>query len=109
MDKIVEILDLWRFDIEDHESYKSGGSESTRRLAVLKPKTSEQIAAEIRAELKQEIDKSLRDEFAMAALTGIQAHRYKQGGAGEFPNSDAQIAYQYADAMLKVRVEPPKD
>ncbi len=47
-------------------------------------------------------EKTLRDEFAMAALTGLFASKYKLTGA---PDWDAVTAYEYADAMLKAREE----
>jgi hypothetical protein len=53
---------------------------------------------------------SLRDQFAMAALTGlvsntlIAEHAAKaQLDGEEFPSWVAQRAYQYADAMLEAR------
>lgn len=50
----------------------------------------------------------LRDEFAMAALTGILAYSYNCPGKGNFhTNSDmpanADYAYRVADAMLEAR------
>ena len=39
--------------------------------------------------------KTLRDEFAMAALAGIAADHY--------PDSAAVLAYEYADAMMDAR------
>lgn len=54
--------------------------------------------------------KALRDEFAMAALTGLIAHH---GDAGWHPDAEIQsiqgaadTAYEYATAMLEARKEP---
>ena len=48
---------------------------------------------------------SLRDRFAVAAM---QAAATNPGGANGFTFTErAQWAYQQADAMLKVRSEPP--
>ncbi len=41
----------------------------------------------------------LRDEFAMAALTGLMA----RGGTGSGKPGDASFVYEMADAMLKAR------
>jgi len=41
----------------------------------------------------------LRDQFAMAALTGL----LNSGGMSGDPLEDAAEAYEYADAMLKAR------
>lgn len=50
---------------------------------------------------KQEIQqRTLRDEFAIAALEGILSHH--GGTEGDFPMI-AKDAYQIADAMLKER------
>lgn len=45
-------------------------------------------------------EKTLRDEFAMAALTGILVHGSHQVGEAY---RNAEIAYNMADAMLKIR------
>ena len=46
--------------------------------------------------------KTLRDEFAMASLTGILASY--EAGEGHYDNSDvAAGAYRLADAMLEAR------
>lgn len=55
------------------------------------------------------MDKTLRDEFAMAALTGMLAYSNVNPRGGNFVENcneeqAAQAAYAYADAMLKVRV-----
>jgi hypothetical protein len=42
---------------------------------------------------------TLRDQFAMAALTGL----LNSGGMSGDPLEDAAEAYKYADAMLKAR------
>jgi hypothetical protein len=50
--------------------------------------------------------KTLRDEFAMAALTGLVS-----GRAGSHPSDQANYAkraYEIADAMLKARSSPPE-
>lgn len=51
--------------------------------------------------------RNLRDEFAMAALTGLLAHH---GDAGWHPEAEVQsqngaseTCYEYADAMLEAR------
>ena len=54
--------------------------------------------------------KTLRDEFAMSALTGMLAYSYVNPSWGNFVENcnveqAAQTAYAYADAMLKVRNE----
>jgi hypothetical protein len=41
----------------------------------------------------------LRDQFAMAALTGIVGHPQPLEGCAEY----ARLAYEFADAMLKAR------
>jgi hypothetical protein len=54
------------------------------------------------ANLKRQLEeqrKTLRDEFAMAALTGFLSHP----DAGFNVESSAQVAFQYADAMLEAR------
>ncbi len=56
------------------------------------------------------MEKTLRDEFAMSALTGMLAYGYANPSCGNFIENcnfeqAAQIAYVYADAMLKVRKE----
>jgi hypothetical protein len=58
---------------------------------------------EIRGEYK-----SLRDEFAMAALTGMIA---SETGTGNYESSDecARRAYAIAQAMLKAREEQQKE
>lgn len=43
--------------------------------------------------------KTLRDEFAMAALNGILSNSARQGRIDEYTNS----AYRYAETMLKAR------
>jgi hypothetical protein len=51
-------------------------------------------------------DATLRDQFAMAALTGLCAFNDQIDGktvAG--PTDHAKLAYKYADAMLKQREE----
>lgn len=54
----------------------------------------------------------LRDEFAMAALTGLLAYSYVNPMRGNYhENCDdrraAESAYEYADAMLKAREITP--
>ena len=56
------------------------------------------------------MEKTLRDEFAMTALTGMLAYSYVNPSCGNFVENcnveqAAQAAYAYADAMLKVRNE----
>lgn len=46
--------------------------------------------------------KALRDEYAMAALTGLLAHH----GVELEPRVAGQYAIEYADAMLEARKEP---
>lgn len=47
--------------------------------------------------------KTLRDEFAMAALTGLLASETESHNfGGSFPTA-AKMAFQYADAMLAIR------
>ena len=54
--------------------------------------------AELRTSLAYaQLKKTLRDEFAMAALTGILARN-----SGTY-DENCEIAYQYADAMMKER------
>lgn len=49
----------------------------------------------------------LRDEFAMAALTGLLAYSSNEGTGNYHNNSDAPgvagAAYDYADAMMEAR------
>ncbi len=56
------------------------------------------------------VEKTLRDEFAMAALTGLialYAHPLSKGGPGvEYA---ATGAYAYADAMLAARAARTQD
>ena len=50
--------------------------------------------------------KTLRDEFAMAALTGMELHHFINGdidGMEKYFSRVAEIAYKYADAMMKER------
>lgn len=55
-----------------------------------------------KAELERQIDTrpTLRDQFAMAALTGIIA-----SGAQSTPGGKVDAAYTYADLMMMVRDE----
>jgi hypothetical protein len=46
-------------------------------------------------------EKTLRDEIAIAALTGLLANEGKSMSG--FEDSDAKKCYQYADAMLAAR------
>lgn len=50
---------------------------------------------------------TMRDQFAMAALTGMLAYSGYEGAGNYHNNSDAfgaaQSAYNYADAMLAAR------
>lgn len=57
----------------------------------------QQVSSAIREGIEQAMP-SLRDQFAMAALTGMMA----EGGADTF-EGDAINAYMAADAMLKAR------
>jgi hypothetical protein len=52
--------------------------------------------------IKTEPVKTLRDEFAMAALTGLLAMGADGGWSAE-PGAYAKRAYAYADAMLAAR------
>jgi hypothetical protein len=62
-------------------------------------KTPEQQIAELKQSLAQaKQKKTLRDEFAMEALTGLFLHR-----ANLLPDLVAIEAYRYADAMMKER------
>ena len=59
------------------------------------------------------MDKTLRDEFAMAALQGCLAYSYNNGVTGNWqensePISLAKKCYAYADAMFEARNNPPK-
>ncbi len=47
-------------------------------------------------------ERTLRDEFAMAALTGLLACPESQGTWKEF----ADFAYEQADAMMTVKFSP---
>jgi hypothetical protein len=56
--------------------------------------------------------KTLRDEFAMAALNGMLSYSHvneQSGNATEngTPNEIARAAYAYADAMLDAREANP--
>lgn len=53
-------------------------------------------------------NKTLRDEFAMAALNGCLSYSYLNPSTGNYhensnPENVAKVCYLYADAMLKVR------
>jgi hypothetical protein len=48
--------------------------------------------------------KTLRDEFAMAALNGIMSHEYMMHPPNTF-RVNAMLAYKYADAMMEARNE----
>ena len=63
-------------------------------------KSMEAEIATLRAEL-DEAKITLRDQFAMAALTGQLASRHYHSDSK--PNFSAGIAYRYADAMLAAR------
>lgn len=57
-------------------------------------------------------EKTMRDEFAMAALTGLLAYSVVNPARGSFHENcplegAASIAYQYADAMLAHRKAQP--
>jgi hypothetical protein len=70
-------------------------------------KTPEQEIAELKNSLAQaNITKTLRDEFAMAALTGLLANRKLMEQFLADPEHEdwfADLAYQNADAMLRER------
>ena len=51
-------------------------------------------------------DKTLRDEFAMAALVN---HRTQLNGGAATPCDIAELAYGLADAMLEARKTPTED
>ena len=52
----------------------------------------------------------LRDQMAMAALTGLLAARRDSFAAHRFdPKDDAAYVYAIADAMLAERNRPPKE
>ena len=62
--------------------------------------TDEQLARLLREQQAEaQARAELRDRFAMAALTGLLAYP-EEGGA---PQRYSEIAYEYADAMLKAR------
>lgn len=53
---------------------------------------------------RKEHRKQLRDAFAMAALTGLLAHRNNAPSfISTHQDQRARMAYEYADAMLKAR------
>jgi hypothetical protein len=54
--------------------------------------------------LDQPSSLTLRDQFAMAALTGILASNPKGAIYEDIDGAITRTAYQLADAMLKVRV-----
>lgn len=60
-----------------------------------------------RDEARAEAQESLRDKFAMAALTGCYAGKAPQNV--EIPDfeADAEMFYKIADAMLAARKEAP--
>jgi len=70
-------------------------------------KTPEQEIAELKNSLAQaNITKTLRDEFAMAVLTGLLANRKLMEQFLADPEHEdwfADLAYQSADAMLRER------
>lgn len=47
--------------------------------------------------------KTLRDEFAMAALTSVACAVLAEANYGQGPHSLAATAYDIADAMLEAR------
>ena len=58
---------------------------------------SEKVDERVGVEVGVDAPKTLRDEFAMAALTGLSS-------CGELPITEAvKFAYLYADAMLEAR------
>ena len=61
-------------------------------------------AHEVKGEpVKSEPVKTLRDEFAMAALNGLLSHNPL--GYSAHRDARAKVSYGYADAMLKARKE----
>ena len=55
--------------------------------------------------------KTLRDEFAMAALTGMLAYSWVNPSSGNVTENctcetAAMVAYNYADAMIAQRDKP---
>lgn len=54
-----------------------------------------------------ETEKTLRDEFAMAALAGLVAYPGRQGEDNK-PEHFARWAYYLADAMLAERAATPQ-
>ena len=51
---------------------------------------------------------TLRDQFAMAALTGILMNSFMGQQAAESPAKASTWAYEYADAMLEARKQNDK-
>jgi len=57
-------------------------------------------------DIKRAGEKMLRDQFAMAALTGLLANpKLAETALKKGPRWFDEVAYQYADGMLKVREE----
>lgn len=56
-----------------------------------------------------ETELTVRDQFAMAALTGMIANPGTQGAGVEMINSLAKACYIVADAMMEARKKEPKD
>jgi hypothetical protein len=52
--------------------------------------------------------KTLRDEFAMAALTGMVAYSGLETSYGNFTDF-ASISFKYADAMMEEREKQNKE
>ncbi len=71
-------------------------------------KTPEEQIAELKQSLAQaKQKKTLRDEFAIAALTGLLANKKLMEQFLTDPEHEdwfADLAYQHADAMLRERI-----
>jgi len=71
----------------------------------LDPTQVKETPEEIRALIKAEHDKELRDKFAMAALHGLLASQGVECGHYKSADKATADAYHHADAMLAARGE----
>ena len=97
--KIVELHEALRQMTADRDIYKAQVA-----LLIKAQEVTTEREGSIAFQSKEDAPKTLRDEFAMAALVGdlgySLAHQYKKA------EDAARSAYKYADAMLAQRRLP---